>query len=240
MNAVLAAHETKQTTVRPAAIAAGAAILLMAVVAGAVMGLVFEKMLVADDPAATWHNLRNATTTFRFGILGWTVILVCDVVAAWGLHVVYRRKNQALSLLTAWFRLIYSALLGGAIACLLLVLGLVERPETFVGLLDSAPAADLALWLLNGFYRIWSLGLLVFGLHLLGLGVLVSERHWLHKTLSVLLLIAGVGYLLTNAANLLLADYATYKAVAEGIFMGPMILGETGLAVWLLLKGGRA
>ena len=51
------------------------------------------------------------------------------------------------------------------------------------------------------------------------------------------MIIAFLGYLITNIANLLLPEYEIYKAIIEWIFILPMVVGEVGLALWLLIKG---
>ena len=51
------------------------------------------------------------------------------------------------------------------------------------------------------------------------------------------MIMASFGYLLTDGANLLLPDSEAFISTLEMIFMLPMILGEVGLALWLLIKG---
>jgi len=46
------------------------------------------------------------------GIAGWLVILTADAVVAWALYVFLKPINKSLSLLAAWFRVIFVAIFG--------------------------------------------------------------------------------------------------------------------------------
>ncbi len=84
-----------------------------------------------------------------------------------------------------------------------------------------------------------AVGLVVFGCHLLLLGYLVLQADYVPGILGILLIIAAAGYLIVSLAELLLPTYATYTAMLELVFTVPMIIGELGFGVWLLIKGGK-
>lgn len=90
---------------------------------------------------------------------------------------------------------------------------------------------------LEAFDDFWSIGLLIFGLHIFLLGYLVLRSGYVPKTLGVLLIIASVGYLTIHSAKLLFPGYENYITIIEWIFILPMVVGELGLALWLLIKG---
>lgn len=219
----------KNISDRKVAVVTGMSIILMGVLAGLVLGI-FMGDILSHEKNGLYAAIQSAQTDFRIGVAGWVAILLFDIIAAWGLNEYYQSANPRLSLLTGWLRLSYAAILALAIGCLVLVLTLDSGIET----------ADLmARWLLDGFQAIWSFGLIIFGFHLLGLGILVYRKNLLLKILSVLILLAGLGYVLTNSLQLLMPDYEVYKPVMEGIFMLPMILGEVGLGIFLLVRGGK-
>jgi hypothetical protein len=223
----------KTLSERQIAVITGISILIMAVLAGMVIGMVHTPLIQPDNPAASFSNLQIHSTTFRLGILGWTGILITDILAAWGLYLFFKPINSGLALLGGWFRLAYAGILGIAIITLILVLLLTQNS------VNGEDQIALVKLFLDGFQASWSFGLLIFGLHLLVLGYLVWNKNLLLKIIAILIIVAGIGYLLTNSLNLLMADYAAIKPVLEGIFMLPMILGEVGLAIWLLVKGGK-
>jgi len=224
-------------SMRKAAIIAGVAILIMAMAAVFATDFVHERLIVPEDAAATTNNIKGSEMLFRAGVLSWLIILICDVLAAWGLYVFLKPVNKSLSLLMAWFRLVYVAILGAALLNLVIVLLLV-RGDYLAALGIDQLQAQVMLFL-NAFNNIWSIGLVVFGFHILVLGYLVFKSGYIPKYLGVLLIIAFFGYLITNIANLLLPDYENYRAIIEWIFLVPMVVGELGLALWLLIKGVR-
>jgi len=65
---------------------------------------------------------------------------------------------------------------------------------------------------------------------------LVLKSGYAPKVFGYLLIIAFLGYLTTNSFNLMIPDYDNYKSTLELIFILPMVVGEVGLAVWLLVK----
>ncbi len=159
---------------RKAAIVAGISIILMAVTAGFAYGYVFNSLIVPGDAAATTTNLKTSEKLFRAGVFGWLVILILDVVVAWGLYVFLKEANSSLSLLTAWLRLTYAAILGAgllSLAAVLLLLGGADYLDVF----EADQVYALVMLFLNAFDGIWNIGLVVFGCHLLLLGYLVFQ-----------------------------------------------------------------
>lgn len=222
--------DSSSPTKRQIAIITGIAILTMAIAAAFSIGFVFNSLVVDTDAELTAQNLQQSEVLFRAAVLGLVIILICDVLASWGLHVVFQAVHKNLSLLTAWLRLIYTAILGSSLLNFVMVIGLIGATNN----------GDSILMYIHAFQNIWSIGLIVFGVHLLALAKLVYPVNNLHNIWSWLLFLAGLGYILNNTGNLMLPNYAAaYKATVEGIFMLPMILGEVGLGIWLLAKGGK-
>ena len=85
---------------------------------------------------------------------------------------------------------------------------------------------------LNAFRSDWYFGLLFFGIHLGLLGYLAVRSKYIPSLVGVLLIIAGLGYLLNTFKPFLFADvnlkFAEYTYYGELIFM-----------LWLLIKGSR-
>lgn len=224
------------TSTRTAALVAGLSILIMAITAGFSVGYVNETLIVADDAFTSFENIRNSLTLFRAGILGWLIILLCDVLAAWGLYVLFKKVNPSLSLITAWLRLAYTMTLWIAILSYITVL-LLASDEPFLSTIPSDQLSAYAILFLQAFESTWSLGLIIFGVHLLSLAYLLKQSPFVPKLWSILILIAGLGYVFIHLTNLILPQYEDVWAIVEMIFMLPMILGELGLGVWLIVKG---
>ncbi len=213
---------------RKMAFVMGVSLLTMAIFAGTAYGYAFQNIYVANNSSATLVNLNQSQPLFRLFIFLFVVILILDVIVAWSIYIFFKDIDESLSLLTAWMRLIYAALLGVSLQNSVMVLQFQTYNPQNEMLIDSA---------LNGFLEMWSLSLIVFGVHLCLLGYLALKTKALPKTLGILALVAGGCYLATNTANLLLEDYQSIRSTVEAILSLPMAAGELGLAVWLLWKG---
>lgn len=222
---------------RKAAIVTGIAILIMTAAAVSATDLTIGSLIVPDNPAATTNNIQASEMLFRTGIFSWLIVLVCDVLAAWGLYIFLKPVNRDLSLIMAWLRLVYVALLGTALLNYIKVLLLISG-NNYVSALGVDQFQSHVMLLLNAFDDMWSIGLLVFGLHIFLLGYLSFKSGYIPKIFGILLIIAFAGYVITNLGNLLLPDYDNYKTVLGLIFLLPM-LSEVALGLWLLIKGGK-
>ncbi|CAF5005229.1 unnamed protein product [Rotaria sp. Silwood1] len=222
---------------RKAALVAGWSILIMAILAGFAYGFVLQGLIVPDNTTLTANNIKSSMMLFRLSIYSFLIILICDILAAWGLHVFLKQVNENLSLLTAWFRLVYSAILGTALLNFIFIV-LLLTGENYLSVFEISQVNALITFFLNAFHNIWSIGLIVFGCHLYMLGYLVLKSGYIPKIFGVLLIIASLCYLVNHSANLLLLNYEKYKATIELFISLPMIVGELGFGLWLLFKGG--
>lgn len=210
------------------ALITGIGLLIMAVTAFFAVDSVTQVETLLDQAKGA-----EAAPFLRRGLLAWMIILIDDVLVAWGLWVLLRPVDAGLSLLTAWFRLIYVVFLGIGMAVLVQALLLTETTAA-----EALSQADLA-WLVQSFQEIWSMGLFVFGVHLLGLGYLCLRSGVVPKGISILILLAALGYGIVTGGHLASAGFAAYESTIEMIFMLPMIAGELGLAIWFILRHKR-
>lgn len=230
--------EKEELSQRKASVIAGIAILVMAVCAGFTVGLVNGTLIVNNDAGATVENISNSMALFRSGILGWLVILVSDVVVSWALYSFLKQVDNSLALLGAWFRIIYSAILGVALLNLLYVMQMLSGDNAFVSMLPDQISAQVMLYI-HTFSKMWSFGLIVFGLHLLIIGQLVLKSGFIPKVLGILLLIAALSYVIIHLLYVSFPQFEQTTALLENILSLPMALGELAFGIWLLIKGGR-
>ncbi len=222
-------------TLRKAAFVTGIAILVMAIAAVFATDITIGNLVDPDDAATTFNNIKSNELIFRAGIFSWLIILICDVLAAWGLYIFLLPVNKSVSLITAWFRLIYTAILGTAILEYIYILSLVSNDHYISGF-SMEQLQLLVMQSVNGFQDMWSLGLVVFGIHIYFLGYLIIKSNYIPKLLGIILVIAFVGYALTNVMDLFLLGYEQLKTIIEWVFIIPM-LSEVYLGIWLLIKG---
>jgi len=219
---------------RKAAIVAGLGLLLMTVLAIFANFVVVEGLVVPGDATATVSNIVDNELLFRAGICCFMLVAALDVVVAWALYAFVKQVNKGLSLLMAWFRLVYAALLGVAVANLLGALVLLGGASYLTAFETGQLHAQVALYA-NVFSLTWDIGYVFFGLHLLLLGYLVFRLDYsgyIPKILGVLISIASLGYLIDSFGKFLVPNYDANI----GMFT---FFGELLLMLWLLWGGVR-
>jgi hypothetical protein len=218
---------------RTAARIAGVGLLAMAAIA--ILGTVgTQSPIVAGDAARTASNVMGREFLFRAGVGGWLVVAILDVVVALALYVVLRPVNRSLSMLAAWFRLVYAAIFVASIANLMLAVQLLsDATYTKMGAVQLNAQAMLAL---DAFKNGWALGLVLFGVSLGLVGYLAYASGYIPKLLGVLLLIAAVCYVVANLGKIL---FPAFGGTMDAVAAGPAAIGELAFAVWLLARAGR-
>lgn len=225
-------------SLRQAAIIGGVAYLIMTVVALFANFFIRSSLIVWGDAATTANNIIDSESLFRIGIASFAVMLVCDVLVAWALFVFLKPVNKSLSILTAWFRLVYTSIHGIALVGLVLALLLLTSAD-YSTVFETGQLNALALLFLNGHEHGWIIGEVFFGFHLFLLGYLVYRSDYIPRILGAFLIVGGLAYLTNDFANFLLANYADYEAALIMVVAVPSMIGELGLAVWLLVKGRK-
>ncbi len=220
---------------RKMALLAGISLLVMAVSAGFSYGYVYNGFLVADDPVATFGQLQTMRPMYLAGLGAWLVIFVTDLLVTWSLFVFFNDVNRKMSMLTALMRLGYTVILGIALTKLILILPLIQGP----GEGNAEIAAGQVFSYLQSFERNWSIGLVIFGVHLLGLGYLSLQFRLVPRLFAYLLLLAGLCYIVVHSAKSILCVDENLVKLMEQVAMIPMTLGELLFAFWLIIRGGR-
>jgi hypothetical protein len=204
---------------RVASVVAGSGLALLTILAVFGNFLVLKRLIAPGDPATTMTNIAESTGLFRWGIASLLAAAVLDVVIAAALLRLFTPVNRDISRLAAWFRLTYAAVFLVAISQLTGVLPAIDNPEQAQRSIDS-------------FNAIWNAGLILFGIHLLLIGYLAYRSGFIAKIIGILLVIAGLGYLIDRFGTVLVSGYAL--GVAQVTFVG-----EAVLIFWLLIRGRR-
>lgn len=213
---------------RSMALLAGSSLILMALLAGVGYGYAFETLYVEGDMSATFQQFKQ-TPSLVYWVVGTFVgVLLLDVLVGWALYSFFYRTHSHLSMLAAVLRWVYALMLGGALLPLLPLLDATKMQN----------AAEVMAHL-EEFLRAWSLGLILFGVHLLVLGYLILKSPKIPKWLGLLVVFAGVCYVGIHTAQQVIANFEVYRGQIEAILSAPMALGELSLAVWLMVRGGK-
>jgi hypothetical protein len=199
---------------------------------------IYPKLVIPGNIEQTVQNITTHHGLFADAILCYMIEFIEDVVIAWALYVLLVPVNRAMSLLTAWFRLMYTAiaffgLLNTAIAFfgllkLVSVFDLVTSPD-YLPLFGSQQLQAEVKLLLGTFRSDWSLGLVLFGIHLALLGYLIYRSHYMPKWLGILLVIDGLSWMIDS-----LQPYLYPNAHLKYLFI--TFFGEIVLMLWLLIR----
>lgn len=225
------------TSPRRAALIAGVGYLAIFVLAIFANFFVIDGLLVPGDAATTFANVAESPLLFRAGIFSFLIVFVLDVAVAWALYVLFRSVSEDLSLLTAWFRLVYTVFLGVAAIFLFAALQLTGGSE-YLSSFDPGQLGTQVLLHIDAFNYAWLVGLACFGVHLLMVAYLLSASGSAPRLLGWVLAVAGAAYVIDTSAHTLLANYDDYATVFLAIVAIPSVVGELWFAFWLLLRAG--
>jgi hypothetical protein len=219
---------------RKAALAAAIGLLAMAVLAPFAQFGVLATVIVPSDAAATTSNIAASVGPFGAAIAAFLFVAILDVVVAWGMYIVLRRVDQRAALVVTSLRVAYAAAFAYALLNLLDVAQTVNGASA-TGLQSDQLQAHVATSV-TAFRYGWDLALLIFGLHLIGLGGLLYRSVDFPRILGGLVVLAGAGYLADSFGRIFVPGYTL--TISTFTFVGEVLL-----IVWLFklaIHGSRA
>ncbi|MBF2708678.1 DUF4386 family protein [Flavobacterium soyangense] len=201
----------------------GYSLLLMALLAGYVFGYAIPKLYNFNNLQLNQSNVSSHL--YNFMMLGIIMIMLLDFVVAITLYKYFKNDNNKLALWAGFLRIIYSILF-----CIAIFYLFQNRNEL-----------NTAVYIKNYdlFQRYWSIGLIFFGFHLLLVGILMKGHESIPAFLWLLMLMVGPTYVVIHLLKTFLPHLTNLIDILNRIFGFPMALAEIGLAVWLLVKGGK-
>jgi hypothetical protein len=197
---------------------------------------VFEKLIVSGDAVTTANNIIANKSLFRFGIASWVIVITFDALVAWALYILLKPVNKNLSLLAAWFRLVFVAIFGYSFVNYFSVLQLFSGAE-YLKVFETNQLQSQAMLLLNTHNFAVNISYVFFGLHIFLLGYLILKSEYIPRIIGIFLLIASCGYLINCFGNFLSSAYANNKTVFLVFVAIPAMISELSLTLWLLFKG---
>ena len=208
-----------------------AGLLYLALAVLSAFGLVYvpSMLIVPGDAAATANNIVTSESLFRLGFMSNLIAFTVNVFVALLLYKLLKPVNKSMASL-----MVILILIGLAIGMLnelnqfaaLLLLGGADHLTAFTA--DQLQA--FAALFLDIYQHGFSIAHIFWGLWLFPLGYLVFKSGFLPKVIGVLLIIAGLGYLVDFTLFFLFPDITV--TVSEFTFVGEVLL-----ILWLLIKG---
>ena len=209
-------------------------LLYLAIAIAGMLGfaLIRPEIYIAGDPAATLANLTQSEGLARLGIGLEFVIVLAQALAAIWFFKLFRSVSATAAGSLAAFGLINAVAILSSAAFLVTALAVALDPAL-------APAGDAAataqmMYELSGAF--WGVGALFFGLWLIPMGYLVLTSRWMPRPLGWILVVGGVGYVLSAFVVYLAPDA---PAAVETALVGVATVGEFWMIGYLLIKGVR-
>ncbi len=212
-------------------------VLYLFVILAALFGEAFVRgtLLVPGDPAATVHNLRTSEALFRAGIAVEFVTCACDVALALILFRLLESVSRNLALLGAFFRLTFVAVYSVSKLFLIAAAVIAGRAEYLAEAFEPKQV-NAMVWLALAMHDYgYGASLLFFGCCTVVFGYLVGKSGYLPRSLGILLLIAGAGYVVYSVAQVLSPSFAG-KVLFPWLLL-PGFVAELALSVWLVVRG---
>lgn len=211
---------------RKAAKITGIALLTMTVLAIFSIGYAYEQFDNSKNYELLINIINHNMVLYQSMIIGILFIIILDFIVSYTLYKYFEKKNKKTALLSGVIRGVYTVTFG--IATFYLTKNL--NPNELTNQLIKSNFEQ--------FQTIWNSGLIIFGFHIILVGYLMKSHSEIPKTLSYITLIAGASYV---ATSLLKIEHPNSEMTNTLIMILalPMTLGELGLAVWLLIKGGK-
>lgn len=228
-----------QKNLRKPAIITGLSLLVMAVTSGFSYGYVQQTLIQTEQPLMTIVHLRNSIIIYDMGLVCWLVTLIADVLVSFTLYQFLKLLHHKGAIMVALSRLIYAFFLAVALSHLFNVHHLLVSYKSMSELTIDSISAQVMTHIL-AFESTFSFGLILFGIHLCLAGFVTFKSHTIPRILSVLLIFAGMSYILVHSLYQFTPNLHALATIFETILILPMTVGELGFGIWLLFKGGKS
>ncbi len=211
---------------------AGLLYLLMVITGVYIIMYVPSKIIVWEDADTTAKNILSNEFLFRTGIIGDIISNTIFLFLVLVLYKLFKQVNEHRAILMVAFVIVQIPVLfimeAFNITSLMLFKG--EILKTF----EPAQRQDLAML----FFKINDYGGLIlemfWWLWLLPFGQLVCKSKFIPRIFGILLISAGIAYMIDSFISLL---FPSYHAFVNQPTLLLVAIGEISITLWLLIKG---
>jgi hypothetical protein len=188
-----------------------------------------NRLVVSDDAAATATNILSHESLWQWGFAADIISFASYIVLTALLYELFKPVNRSLSLVAAFFSLAASVV--QAISSLFHLAPLFlwsGAPYLSVFTVEQLQALALVFLRLRA-AAYHNVGLVFFGLYCLLVGLLILRSTFLPRILGVLMVLAGLSYVLFLSPPLA-RSLQPYILIFPGV-------GQISLTLWLLVMG---
>lgn len=209
------------------ALITGWTIVIMAITAGFAFGYALPGFSSPEQGISLQLHLQDNRGLYLAMLIGIIFVQLLDVIASFTFFKFFQKDHRTIALVSGGLRFVYTLIF--CFGTLFLIRNI-----------SSDTASDR--WILSNFesfQNIWTFGLIIFGIHIVLLGYLMKLHGRIHTILWILAMIAGCSYSLVSGLKLM--DFnPEFTGNLEMVLALPMTLGELGLAIWMIVRGGKA
>jgi len=208
------------------AIVTGYSLIAMAALAGFSFGYAMPIFFDVNNFETPQLNIEENIGVYILMLIGIVIIIILDILVSWTIYQFFKIYNNSIAIISFILRILYTVAF--SVGTYFLFKNIVQGVKN--ELLNSN---------FNSFETIWTIGLIVFGLHLIGVGILMKVQSNIPKILWMVTLIAGISYFVVHLLKSTLPELSDFTETLNNVLALPMVLGEIGLAIWLIAKGGK-
>ncbi len=211
----------------------GAIYLAVILLGGFAEGFVTNKLMVPGDAVASARNIMAAPMLWNLGVAANLLVVLLAIPQLWLEYLLLRPAGRRLVLLSVLFGAMSLAVESVSKLFLLAVMPTLSSADYLTAFSPQQlqMLANFAFKLHNIAFNV---ALILFGLDCLVNGYLIYRSGFLPKLIGVALQIAGASYLAACVSALFLPALAD---LISAPLMGLVLLGESSLCLWLLVKG---
>jgi hypothetical protein len=219
-----------RSSVQTYAMMAGTLVVISILAGGFAEVYVPSKLLVPADVLATARNIQDSNLLFRMSFAAYLVEAVCDIALALIFYVLLKPVSKEIALLSAFFGLVSTATFGFA-ELFYFAPSLFTSGNEYFAALSSEQRNAFTLISLSLYGYGGTIFMVFYGVATTLRGWLVFRSQYFPRFLGVLLMLAGLGFILKNFIVVLVPKYDSDSLLL------PMFVAMISLAAWLLLRG---
>ncbi len=193
-------------------------------------------LMVRGDAAATADRILSSEWLFRLGLAGELISNVTFILTPLVLYQLFKRVDQRRAALMVIFVLVSIPISLAIVITETAAFTLLSGPD-YLSVFSDAQRQALALFFLGLHGQGLYVAEIFWGLWLLPLGFLTFASGFAPRAIGVLLIPAGVAYVISAFVSLLMPQYGGIVATAAVV---PEGLGEVPFVVWLFATRARA
>ena len=218
---------------RRTGVTTAAGLCYLAVVGGGLFaqGVVRGPLVVPGDAVATTQAIAENEGLWRLGIAVHLLYLLPALAMKVLVTGLFRRDDAMLARLALVFGVAAVTIEAMSLVALQVPLVLGAAPGT---LADPGDRPALVYLATQSFSTGFGFSLMLFSGFCVGVGVLIVRSRRLPRAIGVLMIVAGVCYVVNTLA--LIVSPPFYQAINPAI-LAPILIAELSLALWLLAKG---